>query len=101
MNVTDDYSPFDQDEKLPSPPWKPTHPALVAWEAAHGHDVRLKCYPEFGCRVIEAALERENETLRAERDAAQAEVEALKVRLKHAWGHFSDAKCACTTGSAT
>ena len=23
------------------------------WEAAHGHDVRLKCYPEFQCAAIE------------------------------------------------
>jgi hypothetical protein len=23
-----------------------------AWEAAHGHDFRMKCYPEFGCQLL-------------------------------------------------
>lgn len=22
------------------------------WEKAHGHDIRLKCYPEFGCQLL-------------------------------------------------
>lgn len=48
-----DYRPFDQDKwLLTPPPWHPNNPALVAWEAAHGHDFRIKCYPEFGCLAI-------------------------------------------------
>ena len=46
-----EYIPFDQDMKLPPPPW--TAEQVEQWEAAHGHDVRLKCYAEFGCQVIE------------------------------------------------
>jgi hypothetical protein len=34
-----------------------THPEQVpAWEAAHGHDLRLNCYPEYGCQVVAAEL---------------------------------------------
>lgn len=22
------------------------------WELAHGHDIRLKCYPEYGCQLL-------------------------------------------------
>lgn len=22
------------------------------WEEAHGHDIRTKCYPEFGCELL-------------------------------------------------
>jgi hypothetical protein len=25
---------------------------LKKWEAAHGHDIRLKCYAEFGCQLL-------------------------------------------------
>jgi hypothetical protein len=66
-----EYWPFDQATKLPPPPWKSDLPALVEWEAAHGHDVRLKCYPEFGCRVVELALEAENARLREAVDDAR------------------------------
>jgi len=52
------YRPWDREEKLGKPPWKPDDPQVIAWEAAHGHDVRLKCYPEFGCQPLEAARER-------------------------------------------
>lgn len=45
------YEPWDREEKLGGPPWLQSNPAVVAWEAAHGHDVRLKCYVEFQCRV--------------------------------------------------
>ena len=26
--------------------------ALEKWERAHGHDVRLKCYAEYGCQLL-------------------------------------------------
>jgi hypothetical protein len=46
-----DYQPWDQEEKLGPPPWNWQDKRVLAWEEAHGHDVRLKCYVEFGCRV--------------------------------------------------
>ena len=49
------YHPFDQHEKLGNPPW--SGPVLEQWEQAHGHDVRLKCYPEYGCQAILADYE--------------------------------------------
>jgi len=67
-----DYEPFDQEAWLGKPPWKPTDAALIAWEAAHGHDVRLKCYTEFGCYVGESVLERE-------RDVAQAALDRVRA----------------------
>jgi hypothetical protein len=74
------YRPFDQEEKLGPPPW-PYSEALTAWETAHGHDVRLKCYVEFGCMVIEPWLEsiidklnREVNQLRAENDRLRMDV---------------------------
>lgn len=39
------WAPFDQAH----------HSDLDEWEQVHGHDVRLKCYPEYGCQVIESA----------------------------------------------
>jgi ElaB/YqjD/DUF883 family membrane-anchored ribosome-binding protein len=60
------YEPFDQERWLGPPPWVSTA-AMVAWEQAHGHDVRLKCYVEFGCQVIEPTLERRIDRLVAER----------------------------------
>lgn len=50
-----EYRCWDREEKLGSVPeggFKPTDPKVIAWEAAHGHDLRLKCYPEFGCLLI-------------------------------------------------
>ncbi len=60
-----DYFPFDQASKLPTPPWHMADdlPALKAWEAAHGHDVRLKCYPEYGCQAVQACLDRVTELI--------------------------------------
>jgi len=49
--MSDRYRRFDRLERLGEPPWE--GPPLAAWEAAHGHDVRLKCYPEFGCRLAD------------------------------------------------
>ena len=51
MSATD-YRPWDREEKLGPPPWKQADPKLIAWEKAHGHDVRSKCYSEFGCLVL-------------------------------------------------
>ena len=48
-----DYEPFDQKAWLGETPWKLSDPAVIAWEAEHGHDPRLKCYPEFGCQLLE------------------------------------------------
>ena len=89
--VQHEYKPFDQDETLPPPPWKPTDPAIVAWEKAHGHDVRLKCYPEFGCQVIEQALEREIATLRAALDEANTENAQLRDQLRDANTKYGEA----------
>ena len=75
------YRPFDQDRWLPPPPWKPALPALVNWEAAHGHDVRMKCYVEYGCQAIQYeadALADEVARLRS----VVAGVEALADRLE-------------------
>lgn len=46
------YRPFDQERHLGRPPYSDSS-AVKAWEEAHGHDVRLKCYPEFGCQAIQ------------------------------------------------
>lgn len=62
------YRPGDQDDWLGEPPWSPSDPALIAWEAAHGHDVRSKCYPEFGCKVIQSDLEDRIDELETEVD---------------------------------
>lgn len=57
------YERFDQKQRLGPPPW--SGPAVEAWEEAHGHDVRLKCYVEFGCRLIERDLDEAEERLAA------------------------------------
>lgn len=51
--VEPEYRPWDQRKHLGDPPWRPDDPAVREWERVHGHDVRLKCYAEFGCQVIE------------------------------------------------
>ena len=51
LDPVNGYRPWDQDDRLGSGPWR--GPALRAWEDAHGHDARLKCYAEFGCRLLE------------------------------------------------
>jgi len=53
-----EYSLSDQEEKLGPPPWHEDDPAVQAWEAAHGHDVRLDCYVEYQCMQIEPAYQR-------------------------------------------
>ena len=87
------YSPFDQDAHLDRPPWSPDDPKVQAWEAAHGHDVRVKCYPEFGCQAIEAEAGRLRDALQACWDAYEAVMpdhlymqveDALGLRVFHA-----------------
>lgn len=46
------YRPFDQKRHLEGPPWY-SGPELDAWEEAHGHDVRVKCYVEYGCKALD------------------------------------------------
>ena len=70
--------PFDRDEKLGAPPWH--GPKLAAWEAAHGHDARLKCYPEFGCQLLPTP-----EDFEVLRDAAQALCDALDAYRQSDW----------------
>ena len=48
-----DYEPFDQKAWLGETPWKLSDPAVIAWEAAHGHDPRIKCFAEYGCQLLE------------------------------------------------
>jgi hypothetical protein len=47
-----DYLPWDQEKHLGKQPW--SGDSLTEWEKAHGHDVRIKCFPEYGCLVTEA-----------------------------------------------
>lgn len=44
------YTTWDQDAKLGELPW--TDNACREWEKHHGHDPRLKCYPEYGCQLL-------------------------------------------------
>lgn len=77
--MTEPYRPWDQESKLGPPPWQPADPKLQAWQQAHGHDVRLKCYPEFGCLVtadeyddsVDYAAEYDDELI-AERNLARS-----------------------------
>lgn len=48
----DGYTTWDVEKHLPGQGWKPDDPKVVAWETAHGHDPRLKCYPEYGCQLL-------------------------------------------------
>jgi hypothetical protein len=59
---------------------RPTRRA--AWEYAHGHDARTKCYPEYGCRAIE--MERDRLLDRVE------ELEAFVRRVADNCGPWGD-----------
>lgn len=62
------YRAWDRDEKLgpvPEGGFKPDDPKVVAWEAAHGHDLRLKCLPELGCQLSYVLVEDVTEALDA------------------------------------
>lgn len=61
------YRPFDQRKHLDGPPWH-SGPELETWEEAHGHDVRVKCYVEYGCKAIEAELERLRDAVQVHRE---------------------------------
>lgn len=69
--------PFDQERWLGEPPWR-DDAKVKEWEAVHGHDVRLKCYAEFGC----AAIEHESDA----REERITELEAELRRIKHGYG---------------
>lgn len=78
--VRTDYEPSDRDEKLGiDPPYDSA--LLAAWEEAHGHDVRLKCYPEFGCRVLEATLAVHVAKLADALEEAEARIAAVTDRM--------------------
>jgi hypothetical protein len=88
------YEPFDQDKWL-TKPWRFDRADVVAWEAAHGHDARSKCYVEFGCQVIEPTLERRIDRLVAERDEAREERELWRnqsIALEAERDRLSDEK---------
>ena len=53
------YLPFDQEKHFGPRPWSwsTDDEVLRAWEAGHGHDVRLKCYVEYSCQAIENYVE--------------------------------------------
>jgi hypothetical protein len=89
------WRPFDQAERIRH--WRDSwetddelrefNADVQKWEDAHGHDVRLKCYPEFQCSVIESyganliqRLVSEIETLRADR------IELIGQRADHRAG---------------
>lgn len=76
-----DYRPWDREEKLGAPPWSGA--ALKEWEEAHGHDARLKCYPEFGCQLLhdEEDYEQLRAVAQAVFDAAGQGGDALGVAL--------------------
>ncbi|MGH3447216.1 MAG: hypothetical protein ACRDP4_06295 [Nocardioidaceae bacterium] len=74
-----EYAPFDQAKHLGPKPWHTQDPALVAWEEAHGHDTRLKCYVEYGCRVIEEEAARDVAFLLDALDAANATLYTMRM----------------------
>jgi hypothetical protein len=83
--ATIQYEPFDQEEKL-GKDWRKSHePDILRWEEAHGHDIRLKCYPEFDCAVLEVpwakALLQMQEDLREARNERDAAVKVLEEIL--------------------
>jgi len=46
------YRTWDREDKLGPPPWDDT-PELRKREEVHQHDVRQKCYLEYGCALVE------------------------------------------------
>lgn len=79
MDLT--YAPFDRDEKLGEDRAAWVLAEVDAWEDAHGHDVRLKCYPEFECRVVEVPWARALTEVVSQRDEAAAELARVTVIL--------------------
>ena len=76
------YRPWDREEKLGPPPWKHNDPKLIAWEKAHGHDVRSKCYPEFGCQVLPDYEARFEELSKAVREVLARTERNTDVRFR-------------------
>lgn len=46
------YTTWDRNKVVPLIDGKYNVEGSKNWEAAHGHDIRLKCYPEFGCQLL-------------------------------------------------
>ncbi|KQO98404.1 hypothetical protein [Leifsonia sp. Leaf264] len=91
--IPTEYVAFDRDEKLGTELPYDTD-KLAAWEAAHGHDVRTKCYPEFGCYVIEAgaakhitAIADTLETTTGFAGTLQARIDAATTRITEGCPH--------------
>ena len=77
-----EYRAWDREEKLGPGPWL-LDSKVSAWEAAHGHDVRLKCYPEFGCYLAWNRLEEAARVVVAQADLCATDdvVQALRDAL--------------------
>lgn len=89
------YRPFDQRAHLGDPPWSVDRQDVQEWEAAHNHDVRLDCYPEFGCVVLEIERQMMQEVVDAARsvlwvlsnDETVSKLSSV-VRLQRAMNHL-------------
>lgn len=101
--------PYDQDRWLDDPPWKADDPKLQQWEQAHGHDVRMKCLPEFGCLAIkyesdareERITELKHELRRIKHGGYGAEAVETEAVLAQALGYSYDDEYGWATGDHT
>ena len=78
MTEKPEYLPFDQKKHLGLRPWDDD--AVEEWEEGHGHDVRLKCYVEYGCRAVENEHEWLKEQIEREIERGQGN-DALRERI--------------------
>jgi hypothetical protein len=46
------YMPFDKSMLTSTDGISWDKVEVAKWEEVHGHDIRLKCYPEFGCQLL-------------------------------------------------
>ena len=94
------YRPFDQGERIRY--WRGFWDTITeqhnfnvdvaAWEDAHGHDMRLKCYPEFGCQVIESYGMSMVQRLTAALEQAERELteQAATIEAIRKWNRDAD-----------
>jgi hypothetical protein len=77
--------PFDYARPDRGKKWTATEAKAI--ELRHGHDPRLKCYPEFGCRAIEYEVGLVAAELVAARQklAAIRENEAIRTAMGSLW----------------